>query len=757
MFGSSIIQHPEGTFGPLKCNKDLENDPCLTPWSSKFGTGLVITKTVEIPCGTCIVMNPLSGPLELRGGLVVLGKLYIPDGVQIEIQTTGILVHGKLIMESSKPIDGNPDIKISFLDSDRDINFRLPPGEGSEDVCGGKYGSCDVGQKPFVIAGGEVDFRGLPSPSMPSWVPLYDIDDSLDGWSVPREEYSTFLPPKHGCPKDGILIHHDFSDPFPQPAFTGSFGSIFEFTSNSLKVTNRTHTQHCPVVDLKYVRHCINANQTLLLTARVLLTQAGKVDKTDCARGLGEDKCMSIYEGRMNSRGIGRTSAIWKEKRSFQSMLGEEQTIAIEFNFTDSELDEDNIFEILQLRGPSAGVDMELLDFTLRYPPSEALPNPDNVCGDLVQNGDAELLGLSPFPFRTNNQETHLSVIREDNGNRYFEVRGREFAVQNAGKGTVWRSSGITFSVPPSCLKTHTKYAFQADVRMQSLRDVTSTWKIRGFLPKMHNPITETIATCEKSKGNWVTCTGDYQPSSEIVAAERLEVVLETDTSSFDVNYDVDNVSFRPTEGGLIRLILPKSVENLWSPGAEILITSPSTRWDGHSVRKIASVENHDEEGYVRVQLNEAIPRPLTLGSHPYHATEVALLSRNIVFDGKNGGHFTVLHSPQLTQVIQGVEFVRFGEEGKRDRFPILFDNCQDSANSVVSKNTIRHSNQRCVVLDTTSNVLVEGNVAFDTRGHCFVVESGLETGNVFKSNLGAYTRRVHTLMPQAGISGKET
>lgn len=125
--------------------------------------------------------------------------------------------------------------------------------------------------------------------------------------------------------------------------------------------------------------------------------------------------------------------------------------------------------------------------------------------------------------------------------------------------------------------------------------------------------------------------------------------------------------------------------------------------------------------------------------------------------DGTGGGHLSILHTPGLTQVIQGVDFIRFGQEGVRDMYPIHFDYCAESANSVISKNTIRHSQQRCIVLDATNDVLVEGNVAFDNKGHCYVVETGIEKGNVFKSNLGCYTKEVDRLMPQTGASGKET
>lgn len=758
MFGSSVVDHPRGNFTKLSCNKHLEEDPCLTPWSSKFGVNPVFTRTVEIPCGTCIVMNPQPNTLELHEGMVVLGKLVIPDGITVHIKTTGILVHGEFIMESSKPIDGKPDIRIEFLENPDTMNFRLPPGEGSEEICGGKYGSCGIGKKPFVVAGGIVDFRGLPSPSMPTWVPLYDVDNSMDRWPVPTSEYAQYEPPPPGCPEDGLLIRHDFSEG-PHPAISGSFGSIAEWTSNSLKVTNRTHTQHCPVVDLKYVRHCLQPDSTLLLTARVLLTQDGKVDLTDCAKGVGENNCMAIYEARMSAKAMGRTRSLWKETRSFGSMLGEEMTIALELNFTSQHLDASNVYEVLQIRGPGPGVDMELLDFSLRYPPREAFPTDANsVCKNLVQsNGDAELLGSSPYPFVSNNQETHLSVVQEDDQNHYFAVIGREFAVQKAGRGTGWRSAGISWSPPPSCIKTHTKYTFQADIRTHSLREVSSEWKLKGFLSNTRTPIIETIVVCPSSKGIWVECTGTYEPSTEMASAKQFQVVFETDTSSFDVNYDVDNISFKPTEGALDRLILPKTIENLWSPGAEILLSSHSSDWDGHSVRTISSVENHHHEGYVSVRLNEAISPPLTFSSHPYYATEVALLSRNILFDGKDGGHLSILHSPGLTQVIQGVDFMKFGQEGIRDMYPIHFDYCAESANSVISKNTIRHSNQRCIVLDATNDVLIEGNVSFDNKGHCFVVETGTERGNVFKSNIGIYTREVSKLMPQAGASGKDS
>jgi hypothetical protein len=752
----SDIGYPRGDFHPLKCNNKLDEDPCLTPWSKLFGSRLDFSEMVEIPCGKCVVMHPMKSPLTFSGGLKVLGKLVIYAN---DIVTTSILVHGELVIESTKPIDGQADVSITWIDSpsNQTLSFRVPENEdGSNDICGGERGACGMGRKPFVVAGGILDIRGLPSPFMPTWVPLYDVDTSAgisssSVASVPTamQGMYQYQPPKLGCPEDEILIDHSaMTSSISSEVLVGSYGSISEWTSNGgLKITNRTHSQHCPVVDLKHVGHCLQAGKTYLLTAKVLLTQNGKVDQSDCARGDDDTGCMSIYQLRMSERGIGRTRSLWKESQSFGSMIGEETTIAIDFNFTSSQISEFNIYEMIQLRGPGPGVDMELLEFTLRAPPKEAFPEPENLCKDLVPtNGDAELLGLSPYPFRSNNDQTLLSVVSEGS-NHYFEVTGREFAVQKARRGKNWRNAGISWDVLPYCMKNHMTYTFHAEVRMHALSLASSEWKMKAYVKGIKKPVFKTLAKCPKSQGTWVSCDGKFEPSVDIIEADRFEVYLESDTSSFDVDYDVDNVSFKLTESGLDVLILPKSVENLWSVGSEILITSHTSKWDGHSTRRIISLENHDEEGYVRVGLNEAIDRPLTLGSHPFHATEVALLSRNIIFNGAGGAHLTILKTPDQIQVLQGVEFLGFGEENVPNSYPIHFDSCNDISNSIVSRNTIRESNQRCVVLDETNNVIVEENIAFGNKGHCFVVETGTEVGNVFRSNLAAFCRRAQTIV----------
>ena len=48
----------------------------------------------------------------------------------------------------------------------------------------------------------------------------------------------------------------------------------------------------------------------------------------------------------------------------------------------------------------------------------------------------------------------------------------------------------------------------------------------------------------------------------------------------------------------------------------------------------------------------------------------------------------------------------------------------------------------------------VEENVAFGYKGHCFMTEDGVETGNVFRKNLGADGQRLSCVEDVLGGKG---
>jgi len=80
-------------------------------------------------------------------------------------------------------------------------------------------------------------------------------------------------------------------------------------------------------------------------------------------------------------------------------------------------------------------------------------------------------------------------------------------------------------------------------------------------------------------------------------------------------------------------------------------------------------------------------------------------------------------------------------------RYPFHFHMCGDASGSILSKNVVHHSNQRCYVVHGSHNVKIVDNVAFEVFGHCYFTEDGIETGNSFEHNLGASVRKPANLI----------
>lgn len=102
-----------------------------------------------------------------------------------------------------------------------------------------------------------------------------------------------------------------------------------------------------------------------------------------------------------------------------------------------------------------------------------------------------------------------------------------------------------------------------------------------------------------------------------------------------------------------------------------------------------------------------------------------------------------IFKTADVAQRLEGVEIRNFGQQGNIGRYPIHFHMSNRVTGSIVRKNVIRESNQRCVVIHGSHDVTVEDNVAFDSYGHCYMLEDGAEIDNTFIGNLGARTRGI--------------
>eukprot|EP00058_Branchiostoma_floridae_P009244 XP_002594732.1 hypothetical protein BRAFLDRAFT_81182 [Branchiostoma floridae] len=149
---------------------------------------------------------------------------------------------------------------------------------------------------------------------------------------------------------------------------------------------------------------------------------------------------------------------------------------------------------------------------------------------------------------------------------------------------------------------------------------------------------------------------------------------------------------------------------------------------------------------------------------------EVGLLTRNIKFQGEvedscygdnfcqyfdydtYGGHVKIL--PGFKNVhLSGIEFTRMGQQVVGS-YPVHFHMTGDvdevggySRPTYVRELSIHHCFSRCVTIHGTHGLLVQDTVGYDTLGHCFFLEDGVEQRNVLDHNLGLVTR-AGTLLP---------
>uniref|UniRef100_A0A8C5V5C2 hyaluronoglucosaminidase n=1 Tax=Microcebus murinus TaxID=30608 RepID=A0A8C5V5C2_MICMU len=149
---------------------------------------------------------------------------------------------------------------------------------------------------------------------------------------------------------------------------------------------------------------------------------------------------------------------------------------------------------------------------------------------------------------------------------------------------------------------------------------------------------------------------------------------------------------------------------------------------------------------------------------------EVGILTRNVVIQGEMedscyaenqcqffdydtfGGH--VMIKKNFTSVhLSYVELRHMGQQ-QLGRYPLHFHLCGDvdykggyRHAAFVDGLSIHHSFSRCITVHGTNGLLIKDTIGFDTLGHCFFLEDGVEQRNTLFHNLGLLTKP-GTLLP---------
>src|SRR5512138_3774469 len=131
---------------------------------------------------------------------------------------------------------------------------------------------------------------------------------------------------------------------------------------------------------------------------------------------------------------------------------------------------------------------------------------------------------------------------------------------------------------------------------------------------------------------------------------------------------------------------------------------------------------------------------------------EVGLLTRNIRLQASAdaeqsffGGHVMAMGASKM--FVEGVEFQRMGQNLTLARYPIHWHLIGDAKGQYVKNAAIHDTYNRCVTVHGTNFLRVENNVTYNTVGHCFFLEDGIEHGNEYIHNLAIQTK-CHTSKP---------
>ncbi len=259
-----------GDFSPLDCNPTSWPSTCATKVSDNLPSG---SNPLVVPCGQCYTFD-LTGNVTLNG-INVVGKLQFPVNHRATIHTPYVIVQGELelIVDNSKISPANKATTFILTGADNDVIFN-PTESPNQNACDASphNGQCNVGKKPFLIAGGKVNINAM-SDSCITYTPIqkkFFKDPSYD-----PNDFPTYVELPEACPVSGRkYITYDYETGFGN--WTGTEGTFLAPNDEHLLiVTNRKVDWQGPFLDITPMRPdlCLVENQAYMLEIRLVVPE----------------------------------------------------------------------------------------------------------------------------------------------------------------------------------------------------------------------------------------------------------------------------------------------------------------------------------------------------------------------------------------------------------------------------------------------------------------------------------------------------
>lgn len=154
-----------------------------------------------------------------------------------------------------------------------DIMFKATDPPNMEACAQQPGGECNLGPKPFFVAGGKLNIQAFPSSLCKTHTPiLRKVLKKPDKDPNDFPKYEEFPPT---CPQSGsTLIRYDFEESVGN--WTGYYGAFVHVEDKALKVTNRGAAEQGPMIDITPIKPqmCLEPDRDYLFSVRIKLDRA---------------------------------------------------------------------------------------------------------------------------------------------------------------------------------------------------------------------------------------------------------------------------------------------------------------------------------------------------------------------------------------------------------------------------------------------------------------------------------------------------
>jgi cell migration-inducing and hyaluronan-binding protein len=185
-----------------------------------------------------------------------------------------------------------------------------------------------------------------------------------------------------------------------------------------------------------------------------------------------------------------------------------------------------------------------------------------------------------------------------------------------------------------------------------------------------------------------------------------------------------------------------------WQAGDQIVLASTDYNPRQAETRHITAISGNT------ITLNEPLEY-MHFGEITFDVDErgeVGLLTRNIKVQASPdslesyfGGHIMAMITSKM--YVEGVELNRMGQNMELARYPMHWHLVGDGGQGQYVRNSAIHDTfNRCVTVHGTNDLSVVNNVTYNTVGHCFFMEDGIEHDNEFVKNLAIQVKCHPTL-----------